>query len=250
MQEPVCSVVIPVYNGEKYIEECLRSALSQTLREIEILVVDDASTDRTRELVSAFCREDERVRLLCNEGNRGVAETRNRGVREARAAWIAFLDSDDAWLPGKLEKQFALQKRSGARLLYTGAACMDSSGKSLERSFTPPERIDYRELLCGNEIVCSTVLAEKALLTAFPMTESRLHEDYICWLRILREIGEAFGLKEDLICYRFAVQSKSRNKWKSARMTWESYVYLGIPFLERCVCFLRYALHGLKRYFL
>lgn len=250
MESPVCSVVIPAYNGERYIGECLRSVRAQTLKEIEVLVIDDGSTDGTRECVTAVCEADSRVRLICNEENLGVAETRNRGVRLARSEWIALLDCDDAWLPDKLEKQFALQRSSGARLLYTGAVCMDSEGRSLERSFTPPERVSYRELLCGNEIVCSTVLAEKALLAAHPMTQSQLHEDYICWLRILREIGEARGLPEALIRYRFADNSKSRNKWKSARMTWRSYGYLGVPFPKRCVYFLRYAAHGVRRYFL
>ncbi len=250
MKDPVCSVVIPAYNGERYIEECLHSVLGQTLREIEILVVDDGSADGTRERAAAVCEGDERVRLICNEKNLGVAETRNRGVRLARADWVAFLDCDDAWLPDKLEKQFALQQNSGARLLYTGAVCVDSEGNSLGRSFAPPERVSYRDLLCGNEIVCSTVLAEKALLLAHPMTQSQLHEDYICWLRILEEIGEARGLPEGLIRYRFADNSKSRNKWKSAKMTWQSYAYLGIPFPKRCVCFLRYAAHGVRRYFL
>ena len=250
MERPVCSVVIPVYNGERYIGECLRSVLSQTCGELEVLVIDDGSTDGTRACVSAFCETDSRVRLIGNEQNLGVAETRNRGVRLARADWVAFLDCDDAWLPDKLKKQFSLQRSSGARLLYTGAACMDSEGRSLGRSFTPPERVSYQDLLCGNEIVCSTVLAEKALLAAHPMTQSQLHEDYICWLRILKEIGEACGLPEDLIRYRFAENSKSRNKWKSAQMTWQSYAYLGIPFPQRCLCFLRYAAHGLKRYFL
>ena len=250
MDHPLCSVVIPAYNGERYLAECLRSVLSQTLQDIEILVVDDASTDGTRACASAFCETDSRVRLICNEVNRGVAESRNRGVQSARADWVAFLDCDDVWLPDKLEKQFALQRRTGARLLYTGAACIDGEGKRLERSFTPPAQIRYRDLLCGNEIVCSTVLAEKSLLVSHPMTQSRLHEDYICWLQILKEIGQAGGLPEDLILYRFAEHSKSRNKWKSARMTWESYGYLGILFPRRCLYFLRYAAHGVKRYFL
>ena len=250
MDRPVCTVVIPVYNGERFIAECLRSVQAQTLRELEILVVDDASGDGTRDRVLALSREDSRIRLVCNEENLGVAETRNRGVRLAQAEWIAFLDSDDAWLPEKLERQFSLQRESGARLLYTGAACVDEEGRGLNRSFTPPARLSYRELLCGNEIVCSTVLAEKSLLLAHPMTQSQLHEDYICWLQILKEIGTACGLPEELIRYRFAADSKSRNKWSSARMTWRSYAYVGIPFARRCLLFLRYAAHGVRRYFL
>lgn len=249
IKQPICSVVIPVYNGESYIEDCIRSVQLQTMRELEIIVVDDASTDGTPVLVANICQQDNRVRLIRNEYNQGVAEARNQGVGQAQADWVAFLDCDDAWLPEKLEKQFTFQQNSDARMLYTGATCMDSAGRDIGRSFRPPVRVSSEDLLIGNEIVCSTVLVEKALLAAHPMTQSCLHEDFICWLQILRDIGEAYGLPEALIRYRFAAHSKSRNKWKSAIMTWKSYAYLGIPFLRRCRYFVLYALHGIKRYF-
>ena len=249
-RKPLCSIVIPAYNCEDTIEEALRSAMDQTLGEIEILVVDDASTDETGERVRHLAAKDSRIRLLHNEENRGVAESRNRGVDAARADWVAFLDGDDAWLPQKLEKQFRLQRETGAAFLYTGAICMNSRGETLERRFIPPERIDYRQLLRGNEIVCSSALARRELLLAHPMARSELHEDYSCWLQILAEGVTACGLPEPLLRYRLAAKSKSRNKLKSAHMTWQCYAYLGIPWLKRCGCFAGYVIHGLRRYFL
>ena len=249
-RKPACSVVIPAYNCEGYIEGCLRSVQAQTIPDVEIIVIDDGSTDCTAERVQAMAAQDERITLLVNEKNRGVAETRNRGVRMAHADWVAFLDSDDCWLPDKLEKQFALQEKTGAEFLYTGAVCMSSAGKLLSRRFTPPRTRTYRELLRGNEIVCSTVLTKRELLLEHPMAHSDLHEDYICWLRILADGITAHGLPEPLICYRLAENSKSRNKLKSAKMTWQSYAYLGIPFCKRCGCFWGYAVHSVRRYFL
>ena len=249
-KKPLCSVVIPAWNCESSIEEALRSAMDQTLGNIEILVVDDASTDETAERVRHLAAEDRRIRLLCNGENRGVAESRNRGVQEARADWVAFLDGDDAWLPEKLEKQFALQRETGSAFLYTGAVCMNSGGELLERRFVPPERIHYHQLLRGNKIVCSSVLTRRELLLAHPMARSELHEDYICWLQILAKGVTAHGLPEPLLRYRLAAKSKSRNKLKSAQMTWRCYAYLGIPFLKRCGCFAGYVMHSVKRYFL
>ena len=146
--------------------------------------------------------------------------------------------------------QFKLQRETGAEFLYTGAVCMDSGGETLARRFTPPESLSYRQLLRGNEIVCSSVLLRRELLLAHPMAHSELHEDYICWLRILEEGLTARGLPEPLLRYRLAEKSKSRNKLRSAGTTWRSYACLGIPFLERCVCFAGYVIHSVKRYFL
>ena len=249
-RKPLCSVVIPAYNCEAYIEQSVRSALAQTLGEIEILAVEDGSADKTGEKLRRLAAEDGRIRLLRNGENRGVAESRNRGVAEARADWVAFLDGDDAWLPEKLEKQFKLQRETGAEFLYTGAVCMDSGGETLARRFTPPESLSYRQLLRGNEIVCSSVLLRRELLLAHPVAHSELHEDYICWLRILEGGLTARGLPEPLLRYRLAEKSKSRNKLRSAGTTWRSYACLGIPFLERCVCFAGYVIHSVKRYFL
>ena len=178
--KPLVSVVIPAYNCETFVEASVRSAMAQSVRDIEILVVDDGSTDGTAAVVEALCREDERVNLIRPGENRGVAEARNLGVRSARADWVAFLDSDDLWMPEKLEKQLSLRDASGASLLYTGASCIDHDGAPLARRFTPPEKLDYRTLLRGNEIVCSTVLARRELLLTHPMVHSELHEDYIC----------------------------------------------------------------------
>ena len=232
-RKPLCSVVIPAYNCEAYIEQSVRSALAQTLGEIEILAVEDGSADKTGEKLRRLAAEDGRIRLLRNGENRGVAESRNRGVAEARADWVAFLDGE-----------------TGAEFLYTGAVCMDSGGETLARRFTPPESLSYRQLLRGNEIVCSSVLLRRELLLAHPMAHSELHEDYICWLRILEEGLTARGLPEPLLRYRLAEKSKSRNKLRSAGTTWRSYACLGIPFLERCVCFAGYVIHSVKRYFL
>ena len=248
--KPLVSVVIPAYNCETFVEASVRSAMAQSVRDIEILVVDDGSTDGTAAVVEALCREDERVNLIRPGENRGVAEARNLGVRSARADWVAFLDSDDLWLPEKLEKQLSLRDASGASLLYTGASCIDHDGAPLARRFTPPEKLEYRTLLRGNEIVCSTVLARRELLLTHPMVHSELHEDYICWLQILRSIDGARGLSEGLILYRMTDKSKSRDKKKSARMTWDTYAYLGIPFARRCLCFLGYVIHGIRRYYL
>lgn len=245
---PLCSVIIPAYNCETTLTNSIRSAQKQTLQDIEILVVDDCSKDKTREIAQAIAYSDARVRVVHQEQNGGVALARNRGVVEAQSEWIAFLDSDDMWLPDKLERQFALAKKSDAELLYTAAQCINETGMLLERFFRVPPAIDYTELLRGNVIVCSSVLIRKGHLLQHPMIHSDLHEDYICWLQILADGIKTAGIPEALTLYRIAKGSKSGNKFKSAMMTWKCYKAVQLPFIRRCSCFLSYIRHGIRRY--
>ena len=244
-----CSVIIPAYKCEGYIADCLASVQQQTIADIEILVIDDCSPDNMAEIVKRYAKNDSRIRYIKQDENRGVAAARNRGVSEAQGEWIAFLDSDDAWEADKLEKQLGVQENTGAELIYTAARCMSSAGDFTGRFFRVPEKIEYADLLRGNDIVCSSVLARRERLLKYPMERSDLHEDYLCWLRLLNDGCKAAGTDEPLVRYRLTEGSKSRNKGKAAKMTWETLKVMGVPFVKRCICFVGYALHGVRRYF-
>ncbi len=246
--KPVCSVIIPVYNGAKYIEAAIRSAMNQTERNLQILVIDDCSTDNTAAIVKKLAEEDDRVGYFKLAVNMGVAAARNTGAELAVGEWIGLLDADDIWDPGKLARQLAFQHTSGAEFLYTGAECIDENGQPNGRYFFVPEQIDYQTLLKGNDIVCSSVLIKKELFSRYPMQHADAHEDYLTWLQIMRDGLTACGLNEPLIQYRITASSKSGNKWHSAAMTWKTYGYMDLPFLTKCRCFISYAGHGLKRY--
>lgn len=248
-RQALCSVIVPAYRSEKYIAACIASVQAQTFRDLEIVVVDDASEDYTGQIVQQMAKEDERIRYLRQEANRGVAAARNRGVEEAAGEWIALLDSDDAWLPEKLEKQLVLQQQSGAELIYTGAQCMDCDGRMQERYFRVPKQTDYKALLKGNDIVCSSVLVKKTWLKRYPMEHGEIHEDYLSWLRMLQTGCKAAGTDEALVYYRLTEGSRSRNKWKAAKMTWATYERMQIKGVRRTLCFFAYALHGLRRYY-
>lgn len=131
---PLVSVVIPSYNRGHAIGACIASVLAQTLGDFEIVVVDDASTDDTRERVAAI--GDPRVRYVAHEHNRGGAAARNTGVRVATGDFIAFLDSDDSWAPRKLERQIALLGERGPEygLAYTWFIGRDRDGHEVSRS--------------------------------------------------------------------------------------------------------------------
>jgi len=247
---PVCSVIIPAYRCEAYIEDCIDSVQKQTVNALEILVIDDDSPDNMAQIVKKMALQDKRIRYIKLEKNLGAAEARNRGAFEARSEWIAFLDSDDMWFPTKIEKQLNLQKKTDAELIYTGAQCIDDNGKLLNSYFHVPNTVTYKKMLCGNDIICSSVLLRRDVFLHYTMERSDLHEDYITWLKILRNGYSAVGLQEPLVYYRLSKNSKSRCKLKSAIMTWKTYKHINIPYAARCAYFIAYTIHGIRRYWL
>ena len=164
MSDAACvSVVIPAYNAAATIDETLRSVRSQTHRTLEILVIDDGSNDETADVVCGRAAQDSRIRLVRQE-NRGVAVARNRGIEEATADLVAFVDADDLWAPDKIEKQLAALRNEGpsVALVYTWWAQIDAASRMTER-YCPTERGDVLEHLCFGNIVghCSSALVTK-----------------------------------------------------------------------------------------
>ena len=247
---PLVSVIIPAYRCEKTIENSIRSALSQTVPDIEVIVANDASDDGLTDILDRLQKKDARLRVIQIRTNIGVAEARNRGIAAAKAEWIAFLDSDDLWEPDKLKKQLSAAERTGGQLIYTAAACIDETGKPTGKVFSVPETITAAKILRSTDIVTSTVLVKREVYLRNPMERSDLHEDLISWHGMLKNGAKAVGINEPLVRYRISGGSKSGNKLRSACMTWRTYRYIGIPFFPRIVCFLGYCIHGVKRYWL
>ena len=246
MSHPLVSVVMPVHNGEKYIKDAVESVFAQNVP-LELLVIDDGSSDNTEKVLAAYKgRED--FRYLRNEKNIGAAGSRNKGVRHAKGTYIAFLDADDWWEKGKLKKQIGLLKKTGYVLCSTGRELVKPDGTSTGKYIPVKETITYGELLKHNSINCSSVVVKRAVIKEFPMAHDDSHEDYITWLMILKKYHYAAGINEPLLKYRLSEGGKSRNKWKSAVMTYKVYRYMGFGFAKSAALFVSYAVHGLWKY--
>lgn len=248
MPLPLVSVVIPAYNSEKYISNALDSVISQTYEYWECIVVDDCSSDSTRNIVRTYSERDERIRLIAHNENAGVAAARNDGILAANGIFIAFLDSDDEWTSEKISLQTEVLL-NGAVLTYSGAVMIDEYGDSTGRNISVPQRITYNDLFSGNDIVTSTVMVQADIMRAHLFERPDLHEDLVSWARILRTHTEAVGITQNLTRYRLTPGSKSRSKLKSAVTTWKTYRYLGLNFFACVRSFARYTLHGIARYF-
>ena len=245
-EAPVVSVIIPAYNCEKTIEKAIDSALIQQIP-LEVIVINDCSRDGTADVVRRY-RDDGRVRYYENPVNRGAAGSRNFGVSLAVGKYVAFLDSDDWWAPGKLTKQLAKLHATQTVLCSTARELMRPDGSPMGKTIPVPERISYKDLLRHNCINCSSVVLERSVALEFPMEHEDSHEDYITWLKVLEKYGNACAVNEPLLKYRLSTGGKSGNKLKSARMTFRVYRYMGFGPVKSVLCFCSYALHGVWKY--
>ena len=248
MNEPLVSVVIPAYNCAGTIGRAVDSVLEQGVS-VEIIVVDDHSDDALMAALEPYLHNPA-VIYLRNPENLGASGSRNLGVARTRGAYVAFLDADDYWRPGKLNKQLQAMEETGAVLCCTARELMDPQGQLLGKVIPVKERITYRELLKHNSISCSSVLLKASVAREFPMEHEDSHEDYIMWLEVLEKYKTARGINEPLLRYTASDQGKSGSKWKSAAMTLRVYKYMGFGPVKSLLCFCSYAVHGVWKHYL
>lgn len=248
MNMGLTSIVTPAYNAERYLAQTVASVQRQSYPDWELLVVDDSSQDRTRAIVVEQARRDPRVRLIALERNGGPAMARQAAVDAARGRYVAFLDSDDVWLPTKLERQLEFMRQRAAGLSFTAFRRMSADSNRVGRLIHVPSMLTYAELLGNTAIATSTAMIDRGLTGPFGMVKT-YYDDFALWLEITRRGFPAFGLDEDLMRYRVLGGSVSRNKGRSAMMVWRTYrevEKLGI--VQSSWCFARYAVNAFAKY--
>lgn len=240
------SIIMAAYNAEKTLDVAVKSVLSQTYENWELLIIDDCSKDTTLSIAQSYT--DPRIRVLRNMKNSGVSITRKKGMEEAYGEWIAVLDSDDKWTPEKLEKQITHATNTGAELVFTGSAFMDGEGRDMEWQLHVPEKLTYRKLLKQNLVSNSSVLVKSNLYRKYYAIGDNMHEDFAIWLEITKSGKVAYGIDEPLLVYRVSNTSKSSNKLKAARMNWNTYRYVGLNPIQASYYMCWYTAKGLLKY--
>lgn len=223
MDQPIVSVITPVYNAEKYLAETIQSVLDQTYQSFEFLLVDDCSNDSSKKIITSFAELDDRVKYLKLQSNSGAAVARNHGLENAEGRYIAFIDSDDKWYPEKLERQLAYMDDNHRAFTYTKFETLYEDGSKRAPAASLPERLNYTGLLKNTAIACSTVVIDKNIIGEFRMPLVRKGQDTATWLKILRSHDYAYLLDETLNQYRLVGGSLSSNKFLALKRTWNTY---------------------------
>lgn len=220
------SIIVPVYNVEKFIRETMDSVLAQTYPHWELLLVEDGSTDNSVDVITDYIQEkqESRIRLIRQPSNQGAAKARNRGVQEARGRYIAYLDADDLWMPEKLEHELRFMEEKDAAFAFTGYEFADEHGEGLGKVVRVPETLVYRQALSNTTIFTTTVMFDTEKITKENLEMPQIRsEDTALWWKVLRMGYTAYGLDENLVRYRRPGRTLSSNKLKAIQRIWNLY---------------------------
>ena len=239
------SIVTPVYNAAAFICQTMEMVQAQTYTDWELILVDDGSKDNSCELIEAYLQEnpDKRIRLIKKEKNEGAALSRNRGIKEAKGRYIAFLDADDVWLSHKLQRQMEFMEETEAGFVFSAYEFGDEDAVGTGRIVHVPESLTYKKALSRTVIFTTTVLLDTTKVSKdliyMPNVPS---EDSATWWQILRNGHVARGLDEVLAIYRRPGKSLSSNKLKAIQRIW--YLYRKVEKLSlpsSCMAFVGWA---------
>lgn len=195
------SIITPSYNTAGYISETIRSVQAQTYANWEMIIVDDCSTDDTDAVIAQYIVADSRIRYIKNEVNLGAALSRNRALREARGRWIAFLDSDDLWMPDKLDKQVKFMEETGSKFSYTCYSEMDANGDDTGVVVSGPKKITKIGMFAFCWPGCLTVMYDASFAGLIQIGDIKKNNDYAMWLNVCCK-ADCCLLPENLGKYR------------------------------------------------
>ncbi|WP_320127996.1 glycosyltransferase family 2 protein [uncultured Sphaerochaeta sp.] len=245
----LCSVIVPAYNCEHTLVQSIESVLCQTYSNLEVLIVNDCSTDGTLQVIQTLAEQDARIRCIALASNGGVAKARNRAFAEARGTYCAFLDSDDIWVPEKLETQIALLQDGKSDFTYSSYSFIDGKGKVIGQAKMVPSSCSISDILKENFILCSTVVIKTKFCKTYAMDGAYAHEDMVYWLTLLQAGCKAVGCETVLAFYRIYNQNRSGNKAKAAKDRWIVYRrFLKLNMISSLWYFLSYTAYGIRKY--
>lgn len=206
------SIITPSWNCGRFVEETLQSILAQTYAHWELLFQDDCSTDNTKQIVLAYAEKDARIKYACNPQNSGAAITRNNALKRAKGKWIAFLDSDDLWLPNKLEEQLKFMVDNNYAFSYTNYSEINEQSHKLGKIITGPKHITKYGMYAYCWPGCLTVMYNQEIVGNIKIKHIEKNNDYALWLKVI-QYADCHLLDKTLAKYRKRTGSISNHSY-------------------------------------
>ena len=243
--DELVSIITPVYNSEKYISDTINSVLAQTYTNWEMLIADDCSSDNSAEIINRYT--DSRIKYIKLESNSGAAIARNKALEKAKGNYIAFLDSDDAWKPEKLEKQLKFMMEKDVGFSFTGYEIIrDKKNKIVE----VPNTVNYDQFMKNTIIGTLTVMLSRKHVGDVRIVDVKKDHDSMTWAKLLRQGNIAYGLNESLAYYRKVEGSISNNKIKAAKNHWNNLRQIEKLSLPKAMYFyFFYVINAIKKHY-
>lgn len=221
MKDGLVSVITPTYNCAAFIGETIEAVLAQTYKNWEMIIIDDQSKDNTEEVVKQY--SDSRIKYKKLETNSGAAVARTEAMHLAEGQFMAFCDSDDLWMPEKLESQLDFMIRNGHAFSCTAYEQIDEAGKVLNKIIQPKEKCNYKRMLLDCPVGNSTVMYDVSKMGKFEVPNIRKRNDDALWLQMLKKEDYIWGMPDVLMKYRIRRNSISSNKLKVIKYHWILY---------------------------
>jgi len=210
-QEGLVSVIMPTYNSAEFVSESIDSVLSQTYQNIELIISDDCSSDNTMEILEDYAKRDERIIIQQNEKNGGAGVSRNNSISKAHGQYIAFCDSDDRWIPKKLEKQIEFMKKQDIALCFAPYYTCDENNQYLGY-ISAPRRVNLFQMMCDNKMGFLTCIYDTNILGKHYMPKQRKRQDHALLLNLLKVCKYAYSIPTPLAHYRIHPGNMSARK--------------------------------------
>lgn len=223
MNEKLVSIITPTYNCAKFIARTLDSVQAQTYQNWEMIIVDDRSQDNTKEIVEGYMKNDPRIQYHLLDVNSGAAVARTVAMNLAKGAYMAFLDSDDIWMPDKLERQIKWMNDNSHAFSCTAYEQIDEDDNLLNRTIKTIKKTDYNRLLLDCPVGNSTVVYDVEKMGKFEVPNIRKRNDDALWLQMLKKEKYIWGMPDVLMKYRIRQNSISSNKFKVIKYHWILY---------------------------
>ena len=250
-QDPSVSIIMPNYNKGKFLDETINSIISQDYKNWNLFLIDNASTDNTKNILRKYNNSKHNIRLVYLIKNKGVAFSRNLGIRLSKSKYIAFIDSDDYWDSNKLKNQINFMEKFNYNFTYTDYTpfFIKNNIKIFKKKVRPRETFDFNTFINDTSMATSSIIIKKSIIgiTKFPKVKTL--EDYPFKCALLKKGYEAIKLNQNSMYYRITKNSLSSNKLRNLYWSW--YInrkYNKLTFFKCIKSVLLISLSSLKRY--
>jgi glycosyltransferase involved in cell wall biosynthesis len=221
--QPLVSIITPTFNSSSYIKNTILSVQNQSLTDWELIIIDDCSTDNSKDIILSLAEKDTRIKYNKLDHNCGAAVARNFGIKKAQGKYIAFLDSDDIWHTDKLEIQIKKMESDNLNFTFTNYIIVNQSSDTEIKFQSNLQEVFYQDIIRFNYIACSTVIYNQETLGKHYMPEIRNRQDWGLWIKLISLAQKAICIDAYLMFYTLRADSISSNKLKMVKYHW--YIY-------------------------
>jgi teichuronic acid biosynthesis glycosyltransferase TuaG len=243
------SIITPMFNSEKYIADTIKSVISQTYKNWEMIIVDDCSSDNSVNVVKDFTSNDNRIKLIQLDKNSGPAVSRNVAIEKSNGQYMTFIDSDDLWKNNYLDVALNKLSEKDIHFVFSSYYRRNSDLSTNYGEFIVPLKVSYFDTLKTCSISCLTAMYDVSFFGKQYMELLDKRQDYSLWLKLLKKVDYAHGIQQPLATYRMRPGSVSRNKRKAAKYQWKIYRQVeNLNLLSSIFYFINYTVNGIIKY--